>query len=163
MKWYRSGAPRVLWILVALTSVGYLSSASLSWGVTVSDDFSAVADFSGGGVSGIWSGSYNMPNLAGGLFGSNFFATEELTIDDNGVTNVGWEGGRSTAPFLFADVPAGQDFTATVKISGQTSGFWSAAGLIARAANSPTPPGTGADHTDENFVTMTSLRQSGPG
>ena len=30
-----------------------------------------------------------MPNLAGGLFGSNFFGTEELTVDDNGVTNVG--------------------------------------------------------------------------
>jgi hypothetical protein len=124
----------------------------------VSDDFEAVHDFSSGAISGIWDGSYNMPNLAGGLFGSNFFATEVLTVDDNGVTNVGWEGGRSTAPYLFADVPAGMDFTATVKISSQTSGTWSAAGIVARAGNSPTPPGTGADNADENFVALTSFR-----
>lgn len=125
---------------------------------TEMDDFSSVVDYSGGGVAGIWDGSYNMPNLAGGLFGSNFFGAEELTVDDNGVTNVGWEGGRSTAPFLFTNVPAGEDFRATVKISAQTSGTWSAAGLIARASNSPTAPGTGADNDDENFVTLYSFR-----
>jgi hypothetical protein len=59
---------------------------------------------------------------------------------------------------LFSNVPAGQDFTATVKISAQTNGNWSAAGIVARAANSPTPPGTGADNADENFVTNYSFR-----
>ena len=88
-----------------------------------------------------------MPNLAGGSFFSNMtFVDETLTVQDNGVNEHGaGKGHRSTAPFLFTNVPAGQDFTATVKISAQTSGQWSAAGLIARAANSPTPPGTGAN------------------
>jgi hypothetical protein len=76
----------------------------------------------------------------------------------NGISGMGWEGGRSTAPFLHTPVPAGMDFTATVRVTAQTSGQWSAAGLIARAANSPTPPGIGADHTDENFATMTTFR-----
>jgi hypothetical protein len=71
--------------------------------------------------------------------------------------NLGWEVNRSTAPFLFNTVPAGQDFTATVKINSQTTGFWSAAGIIARAP-SPTPPGSGADNADENYATMFSFR-----
>jgi hypothetical protein len=45
-----------------------------------------------------------------------------------------------------------------VKINAQTSGFWSAAGLIARASNSLTPPGTGADNADENFVALYDFR-----
>jgi hypothetical protein len=135
-----------------------LSGNMLSMAGGVSDDFSATYDYSDGSANGIWTGSYNMPNLAGGLFGSNFFGNEELYVDDNNVTNVGWEGNRSTAPFLYTDVPAGQDFTATVKITSQTSGFWSAAGLIARASDSPTGPGTGADNADENFQTVYSFR-----
>ena len=106
-----------------------------------------------------------MLNLNGGLFNANISNTGTMTVEDNGThvaasgpPGVGWENGRSSAPFLYTNVPAGQDFTATVKISAQTSGQWSAAGLIARAANSPTPPGVGADHTDENFATMYSFR-----
>ena len=45
-----------------------------------------------------------------------------------------------------------------MKINAQTTGQWSSAGLIARAGNSPTPPGIGANHTDENFVSMTTFR-----
>lgn len=142
-----------MWALSALV----VFSGSTSWAGTLSDDFSSVADYSDGSVSGIWDGSYNMPNLAGGLFGSNLFANEELYVDDNNVTNVGWEGGRSTAPFLFVDTNSDEAFTATVKITSQTSGTWSAAGLIARAKQG-TPPGTGADNDDEHFVTMTSFR-----
>ena len=127
--------------------------------VVETDNFSTFFDYSGGAVGGIWDGSYNMPNLAGGSYFSNMtFVDETLTVQDNGSTNMGWEGTRSSAPFLFTNVPAGQDFTATVKITSQTSGQWSAAGLIARAANSPTPPGTAANHTDENFVTSTTFR-----
>jgi hypothetical protein len=113
-----------------------------------------------------------MENIPG-IIGSGTFeaASGVLTVQDPGTLEfdedpgagtgppgIGWEGGRSTAPFLFRSVPAGQDFTATVKISAQTSGQWHASGIIARAANSPTPPGVQADHTDENFVTMTSFR-----
>jgi hypothetical protein len=123
------------------------------------DDFSTFFDYSGGAVGGIWDGSFNMSNLAGGSFFSNMtFVDNTLTVQDNGATNMGWEGNRSSAPFLFSNVPAGQDFTATVKISAQTSGQWSSAGLLARAGNSPTPPGTGANNADENFVSMSSFR-----
>jgi hypothetical protein len=137
--------------------------------VVVMDDFSADANYAFGAVGGIWTGSENMLNLNGGLLNANLSNPGVLTVEDNGtfdadadpmngISGMGWEGGRSTSPFLFTNVPAGQDFTATVKISSQTSGNWSAAGIIARAANSPTPPGTGANHADENFVTAYSFR-----
>lgn len=106
----------------------------------------------------IWSGIHNVANLSGGQLSANIDGLEELVVDDNNVFNVGWEGGRSTAPLLSTPVAGNQDFKATVKISAQTSGFWSAAGLIARASNSPTPPGVGANNDDENFVTMTTFR-----
>jgi hypothetical protein len=135
---------------------------------TITDDFSAAADYAGGGVAGIWDGSWNMVNLVGGRFNTTATAGV-LTVDDlgifdydedpmTGISGYGWEGARSTAPFLFTDVAAGQDFVATVKILSQTSGNWSAAGLLARAANSPTGPGDLADQDDENFETMTTFR-----
>ncbi len=151
----------------ALLLVSWISTPAFA--VVKSDDFNgdpfdyggeptnADGTFSGGPV-GIWDGSFNMANLAGGSFDANFSDAGALHVDDNGITNVGWEGGRSTAPFLYSSVPAGQDFTATVKIAAQTSGFWSAAGLIARASNSPTPPGSDADNADESFVTAYSFR-----
>jgi hypothetical protein len=135
----------------------------------VSDSFDSNFNYALGAVGGIWNGSENMLNLNGGLYNANISNPGTLTVDDNGtfdadgdpangISGSGWEGGRSTAPFLYTNVPAGQDFTATVKVSAQTSGQWSAAGIIARAANSPTPPGIGANHTDENFVTTTTFR-----
>ena len=147
------------WSQSAVLTALVLCISSSVQALDVMDDFSGVWDYSGGTVDpgNIWDGSHNTANLAGGLFGSNFFANEELYLDDNNVTNVGWEGGRSTAPMLYLDVPAEEDFTAKVKITSQTSGFWSAAGLIARAKQG-TPPGSGTDNDDEHFVTMTSFR-----
>src|SRR5688572_16940700 len=142
-------------VLISLATVAPVGA------VVVTDDFNTNRNYALGAVDGIWDGSHNMLNLSGGLFNANISNAGVLTVDDNGTfsaTGVGWEGNRSTAPFLFRNVPAGQDFTATVKVSAQTSGQWSAAGLIARAANSPTPPGTGADNADENFVTTTTFR-----
>jgi hypothetical protein len=78
-----------------------------------------------------------------------------LAFDVN--SNSGWEGGRSDAPFLYVNVPAGQDFTAEVTIGAQTSGFWSDAGIIARAKQG-TPPGTDANNADENFTFFGSFR-----
>ncbi len=121
---------------------------------TFTDDFSAPADYSLGGASGIWDGMHNIPLIAGT---GQFQAIDGvLRIDTNGVST-GWEGGRSTSPLLFHTVPAGQDFTATVKIAAQTTGFWSAAGIIARAEN-VIPPGEAPDNAAQNFTTMTSFR-----
>ena len=164
------GSRALVW---GCSTVAMLFAATISLpahAVLISDDFNgAPFDYGGeptnangtftAGPVGIWEGSWNMANLAGGSFDANFTDANALHVDDNNVTNVGWEGGRSSAPLLWTTVPAGQDFTATIKINAQTSGFWSAAGLIARAANSPTPPGAAAgDNGDENFVTATTFR-----
>jgi hypothetical protein len=71
--------------------------------------------------------------------------------------NLGWEGGRSTAPFLFVDVAGSEDFTAEVTIGAQTSGNWSDAGIIVRAKQG-TPPGADADNADEHFTFLGSFR-----
>jgi len=149
---------RLLLTIAAVMTAFTIFSSGRATSQTFTDDFSAVFDYSGGAVdpNNIWSGSYNTANLSGGLFGANLFANEELYVDDNNVVNVGWEGGRSTAPFLFVDIP-NNNFSSTVKITTQAQGFWSAAGLIVRAKQG-TPPGTGTDNDDEHFVTMTSFR-----
>jgi hypothetical protein len=159
-------------LLVSLLAITPASAAVLT------DNFDDVQDYSfgpgGAGPNEPWTGMENLPGLIGdglAVYDSNATNPGVLTIQDNGTgefdedpgvgtgpPGLGWEGNRSTSPFLFADVPAGKDFTATVKISAQTSGFWSAAGIIARAGNSPTPPGVQADHADENFTTAFSFR-----
>jgi PEP-CTERM motif len=140
--------------------------------VVKTDNFTGAFDYGGeptnangtftAGPVGIWEGSWNMANLAGGSYDADFTDAGALHVDDNNITNVGWEGGRSTAPLLWTSVPGNQDFTATVKITAQTAGFWSSAGLIARAANSPTPPGPSGGspdlNADENFITATTFR-----
>jgi hypothetical protein len=157
--------------------VGSLVLAALLWArqpvfaQTVTDNFNSPHDYAFGDTTGtIWTGMENIPGLIStGVFDADMANPDVLTVEDNGtfdadgnpangISGMGWEGGRSTSPFLLTDVPAGRDFTATVKISAQTSGNWSAAGIIARAGNSPTPPGTGADHADENFATAYSFR-----
>jgi hypothetical protein len=140
---------------------------------TFTDDFNTAHDYSFGDTTGtIWTGMENIPGVIGtGVFDASMANPGTLTVQDPGTLEfdedpgagtgppgIGWEGGRSTSPFLFRDVPEGQDFTATVKISAQTSGNWTAAGIIARAGNSLTPPGVQGDHTDENFVTAYSFR-----
>jgi hypothetical protein len=122
---------------------------------TVLDNFNADHDYQLGNTAGtVWNGMHNVPIVKGTGQFQAFGGT--LRIDDLGA-NVGWDGGRSTAPFLYHTVPAGEDFTATVKVVSQTSGNWSTAGIIARAFTA-TPPGTGTDHAAQNFVTMTSFR-----
>jgi hypothetical protein len=71
--------------------------------------------------------------------------------------NLGWEGGRSNAPFVFKDVSGSEDFTAEVTIGAQTSGQWSDAGIIVRAKQG-TPPGIDANNADENFTFFGSFR-----
>lgn len=82
-------------------------------------------------------------------------AQQGLTFDYD--QNLGWEGGRSSAPFLYKDVGGSEDFTVEVTIAAQTSGQWSDAGIIVRAKQG-TPPGTGADNGDENFTFFGSFR-----
>jgi hypothetical protein len=160
----------------ALISIVSLWTVTQASAVTLTDNFDDVQDYTvgpgGAGPNEPWTGMWNLPLVNGsGVFDSSTSNPGTLTVEDNGTVEFdedpgagtgpggqGWEGGRSTSPMLYTDVPAGQDFTATVKISSQTSGFWSTAGIIARAANSPTDPGVQADNADENFTTAYSFR-----
>jgi len=138
----------------ALASILVLSP-TMAGAATLTDDFSTAHDYSLGDTTGtIWTGVHTPALIAGT---GQFQAIDGLLkVDTNGVAT-GWEGTRSNAPFLFNEVPAGQDFTATVKIASQTTGQWSAAGLIARAKEA-TPPGLPPDHAAQDFVTMFSFR-----
>jgi hypothetical protein len=89
------------------------------------------------------------------LAGGGASAQQGLTFDYD--QNLGWEGGRSSAPFLYRDVSGSEDFTVEVTIGAQTSGNWSDAGIIVRAKQG-TPPGTGTDNDDENFTFFGSFR-----
>lgn len=131
---------------------------------TVTDDFGVDVDYSVfPGVDPVWDGMWNEPAFLTTPGFGQFQAIDgvlRVSTSDGAtspVPNLGWEGNRSSAPGLYTTVAAGEDFTATVKINSQTSGQWSAAGIIARAP-SPTPPGTGTDNADENFATMYSFR-----
>jgi MYXO-CTERM domain-containing protein len=132
-------------------------AACTARGAILTDGFNSQVDYSTGAVSGIWSGSYNMPALAGGTFAASpSFPDNGLLVIDYDA-NLGWEGGRSSAPFLYVNVPGNEYFTAEVTIVSQTSGNWSDAGLIARAKQG-TPPGTGADNADEHYTFFGSFR-----
>jgi hypothetical protein len=161
MKWKKMTRVNPLCVCGLLASL--LLAPAGAQAATFTDDFSTPTDYSlFPGPGPVWDGMHNEPIFVTDGFGQ-FQAVDgvlRISTDDGTapVPNLGWEINRSTAPFLFHTVPAGEDFTATVKISSQTSGQWSAAGLIARAANSPTPPGTGADNADENYATMYSFR-----
>ncbi|HEX2473204.1 MAG TPA: hypothetical protein VHK01_00575, partial [Lacipirellulaceae bacterium] len=102
---------------------------------TFTDDFNTPNDYQFGDTTGtIWTGMENVPGLIGsGVFDASTTNPGTLTVADPGTLEfdedpgagtgppgIGWEGGRSTSPFLFRAVPAGQDFTATVKVSAQT-------------------------------------------
>ena len=145
--------PIVLGCTIIATST-FLLVVAPAGAVSITDNFNASHDYTLGDVTGtIWTGMENIPLLQGQtVHDANTSNAGVLTVGDNGtfdadgdpmngISGMGWEGGRSTAPVLYTPVAGNKDFTATIKISSQTSGFWSAAGLVARAANSPTPPG----------------------
>jgi len=79
---------------------------------------------------------------------------------DDTALGVGFgDGDSNNAPFLFANVDAGDNFEATVKISNQTAGNWSYSGIIARRAGPTVGLGRGDTlDSDEAFVTMGSFR-----
>jgi hypothetical protein len=146
-------------------------------GIFIDEFDGAEHDFTGGAVpaGGIWDGVWNETN--GGdagtpaFFVSNgedFFGNpkpgvlfmEDLGLHPNtdGNFGVGWEGNKTSAPFLFRNVPAENNFVATIKINAQTNGQWSYAPIIARHAG-PTPGQTQGDDLDpeESFITIGSF------
>ena len=90
----------------------------------------------------------------------------KLVIEDqvvhpntSGALGVGFEGNANSAPFLFANVDAGDNFEATIKIDTQTAGNWSYTPMIVRKAGPPVGRGLG-DTLDpmEAFITAGSFR-----
>ena len=131
-----------------------------------------------GGGTASWSGTYNQTNGGGDFNGSPYHAVfqsngvdfngtptpGQLGIEDailhvnaGGTTGVGWgDADANSAPMLYTNVDAGNDFDAVMKISSQTAGNWSYAPIIARI-HGPSV-GHGPDATDpldqaERFVT----------
>jgi hypothetical protein len=122
---------------------------------TYRDDFNSSFNYATGSVpaGGIWSGSYNATNFGSTTFNANTTNAGQLTI---GIKPVGWEGGGAdTGPMLFRQVDVGTLMDVRVKISQQTPGNWSDAGIIVRV------PGP-IDHSggNDNFLQALSFRTS---
>ena len=91
-----------------VTVIACLVTVAPASAVVVTDNFNSNFNYALGAVGGIWNGSENMSNLNGGLFNANISNAGMLTVEDNGtfdadpvaagITGMGWEGGRSTAP-----------------------------------------------------------------
>jgi MYXO-CTERM domain-containing protein len=160
-------------LLVAVAILPLFSSPSSAQ--VFRDDFDVTHDYVPGGVGtvpagGIWTGIHNAINGgSGGLAGIIVANGEDafdnpkpgvLFIEDlnGGPTGagVGWEGARNTAPFIFRAIDSSLSWDAKVKINAQTSGFWSAAGIVARRAGPPV--GVSPLDATENFVTAFSFR-----
>ena len=174
----------ILTTLLTATIASAASAVTLVPSVTpYSDDFNTFFDYAAGGgaVPGgsIWSGIHNQTNggdastpaileANGADFNGNpkpgVLFIEDLVLHPNtdGQLGVGWEGDKNNAPFLFANVDAGNDFEAVIKINAQTAGFWSYTGIIARRPGAPpNPVGLGPGDTlaaSESFITTGSFR-----
>jgi glucose/arabinose dehydrogenase len=100
--------------------------------LTLRDDFNGSFNYQSGSVpaAGIWTDAHNA-NF-GDTFNANTTNAGQLTM---GMEPVGWQGnGEHTAPFLFREVPAENLAEVRVRISSQTRGNWSSAGVLVRVA-----------------------------
>jgi hypothetical protein len=162
-------------VVLSLAFLSCLVSASAQAQLFV-DEFTTFHDYTSAGGSvpagGIWTGIHNAANGSGpggvpvGIIQSNgmdafsnpkpgVLFMEDLNGGPTG-TGIGWEGNRTTAPFIFRDVPASEDFDAKIKINAQTAGNWSSAGVLARVKG-PAVGGAAIDPL-ENFVSATTFR-----
>jgi hypothetical protein len=115
------------------------------------DDFNANFNYQLGNVSagGIWTAIHNA-NF-GDTINANSANAGQLTI---GMEPVGWQGnGEDTAPFLYREVPAENLAEVRVRISSQTRGNWSSAGILVRAAGP-----LDNDAANDNFLSAHSFQ-----
>ncbi|TWT75721.1 hypothetical protein Pla123a_32310 [Posidoniimonas polymericola] len=156
---------------------------------TYRDDFNSTFDYftANGGVptgtfasslggTASWTATHNAQFGTDGSFPSAFVANgvdgmgdpkpgllviEDLAfhVNTDEALGVGFEGNKNNAPMLFANVDAGDNFEATIKIEQQTSGFWSYSPIVARLSGPPVGLGTG-DTLDptEAFITAGNFR-----
>src|SRR5688572_15101722 len=88
--------------------------------------------------------------LLSALSGTSSFGQGFLQF---GLDNVGWEANNATGPLLYREVPEAQLVSVRAKISAQTAGNWSQAGVIARV------PSAGSG---ENWMASWSFRAPNP-
>ena len=122
---------------------------------TYRDDFNSSFNYATGSVpaGGIWSGTRNATNFGSATYNSNSTNAGQLTV---GMQPVGWEGGGAdTAPFLYRTVDASNLLDVRVKISSQTTGNWSNAGIMIRV-----PGAIDHDGSNDNFLSALSFRTS---
>jgi hypothetical protein len=124
-----------------------------SYGTIFHDEFLSNWSYAGGTVppGGIWTGVYN-GNDGGTDTTSNIGNGNQLTM---GLVGVGWENNRDTGPFLYKEVNAADFVRATVKITAQTAGNWSLAGIMVRMPNA-----IDAAPNQENWYAAWSFRTS---
>lgn len=139
----------ILWATVVAAAV----APNAAQAVTVyRDDFNANWNFQqfGGAVppGGIWNGLNNAGN-GGDVFDANITSPGNLRM---GMQNVGWGGGAASGRQLYKTVDASEFRSVRAKISSQTSGFWSTAGVMARV------PSSVADPADDDWIAVDSFR-----
>ena len=120
---------------------------------TLVDNFTTSFNYATGSVpaGGIWTDAHNAG--FGDTFTANSTNAGQLTI---GMEPVGWGGGNTdNAPFLFREVEAENLLEVRVKISNQSRGNWSSAGILVRAAGA-----LDNDASNDNFLTAHSFRTS---
>ncbi|HJQ81898.1 MAG TPA: hypothetical protein VJ828_18175, partial [Lacipirellulaceae bacterium] len=137
--------------------------ASCAFAVTVTDNFDTSFDYLPGNVpaGGIWTRVLN-PGAGGGLnmmppvdpvpkFDANNSTPGSLTMS---TFNVGFgAGGASSAPALVREVDADQLREVRLRVSAQTAGQWSTAGILVRA-----PGPIDAVGANDNFLGFYSYR-----
>ncbi|TWT36579.1 Soluble aldose sugar dehydrogenase YliI precursor [Posidoniimonas corsicana] len=115
------------------------------------DTFDIARDYQDGtvGASGIWSGVHN--GGFGGPFDADITNDGQLSV---GMEPLGWGGGGGDeAPFLFREVDAESLMEVRVKISNQTRGNWSSAGILVRLAGP-----LDDDDSNDQFLSAHSFR-----
>jgi len=132
----------VIMLSVAALGLGLLAG-SVEAG-TVTDDFSAAHDYSGGNVAGtIWDGiRYNQGDIANVVANANTTAAGQLHLES---ANGNWDGGAGSNDGLLLYVNVAGDFVAEVQATSATSGNYNGVGLMARLANSAADGDAGED------------------
>jgi hypothetical protein len=121
-------------------------------GPAIREDFDVDHNYQTGTVpaGGFWTAVRNEDN-SGDDFDANITNAGQLTV---GIEPGGWQDdGDTGGPMLYREVEAGSLLEVRVKISEQTAGNWSSAGIIVRV------PGELGD--DENFISAHSARPDG--
>jgi hypothetical protein len=143
-------------ILIAVLCLAFIPARAV-WGITFTDNFDTSHDYSTGTVpaGGIWDGVYNAGS-GGDVFNANSTTAGNLRL---GIDQTGWGGGGvDNARFLFKRVDLDQLREVRTKITAQTAGQWSTAGILVRL-----PAPLDDDEQNDYMTAGTSFRSGDAG